>query len=370
MSKQALEPEAAIRDLLRNPRSGPDIEARSFEIIDKEAPPHKFTPDQWQVVRRMIHTAGDFGIIDAVRFSPGAIDAAVRALRAGSPIYLDSNMAAAGLSLERLRSACPGYSRRKIFCHIADPDVAEEARQMGLPRSLFAVRKARPLLGGGIAAFGNAPVALLELNRMIIEEGLRPAFVIAAPVGFVNVEESKSELAGLGVPFIAIAGRRGGSTLAVSIVHALCTIASAGKRQAAATQADSEAIILLGHGSRVLGAGEDMEQVALRVRDKAGLSLVETCSMQMLGPKLADALDKCVEGGARRVIVIPYFLHVGVHMREDIPELLREEVRRRPGIEIILGKNLGYDESLADLVVRRIEESRGLPAIAGASEES
>ncbi len=375
MSKQALKAEAAIHDLLRNPRSGPDIEARSFEIIDGEAPPHKFTPREWQVVRRMIHTAGDFGIMETVRFSPGSIDAAVRAFRTGAPIYVDSNMAAAGLSLERLRAACPAYSRRNIVCHIADPDVAGDARRQGLPRSLFAVRKARPMLDGGIAVFGNAPVALLELNRLVIEEGLRPAFVVGAPVGFVNVEESKAELAGLGVPFISVTGRRGGSTLAVSIVHALCAIAAAEGGQSAAmapeAQAQTEAIILLGHGSRVPGAGEDMEQVARRVRDKAGFALVETCSMQMLGPRFADALEKCVRGGARRVIVIPYFLHVGVHMREDIPELLREELRRHSGvgIEIILGKNLGYDESLADLVVRRIEESRGLTAMTPAIRE-
>ena len=235
---------------------------------------------------------------------------------------------------------------------------------MGLPRSLFAVRKARPVLDGGIAVFGNAPVALLELNRMVIEEGLRPAFIIGAPVGFVNVEESKEELAGLGVPCISITGRRGGSTLAVSIVHALCAIAAAGgKRIATAGQADAEAIILLGHGSRVPGAAEGMEQVACRIREKFGFSIIETCSMQRLGPKLADALGKCVAAGAKRVIVIPYFLHAGVHMREDIPELLRQEARRQTGIGIILGKNLGYDESLADLVVRRIEESRGLPSI-------
>jgi hypothetical protein len=207
----------------------------------------------------------------------------------------------------------------------------------------------------------------------VIEEGLRPAFIIAAPVGFVNVEESKAELAGLGVPFIAVAGRRGGSTLAVSIVHALCAIAAAYGDHAplaapGAAQADAEAIILLGHGSRVPGAGEGMEQVARRIREKGGFFIIETCSMQRLGPKLTDALEKCVGAGAKRVIVIPYFLHAGVHMREDIPELLREEGHRHPGIEIILGKNLGYDESLADLVVRRIEESRGLPVIAAPEE--
>ena len=74
--------------------------------------------------------------------------------------------------------------------------------------------------------FGNAPVALLELNRMILEEGIRPALVVGMPVGFVHVVESKEELSTLGVPFIAVEGRRGGSTLAVATVHALCSLAA------------------------------------------------------------------------------------------------------------------------------------------------
>ena len=86
------------------------------------------------------------------------------------------------------------------------------------------------VLNGGIAVFGNAPVALLELNRMIIEDDIRPAVVIGLPVGFVHVVESKEELMSLPVPWIAIAGRRGGSTLAVSVVHALCTLAAQGER--------------------------------------------------------------------------------------------------------------------------------------------
>ena len=81
------------------------------------------------------------------------------------------------------------------------------------------------MLDGGIAVFGNAPLALLEINRMIIEEGLRPAFVAAMPVGFVHVLESKAELMGLGVPYVSVAGRRGGSPLAISALHALCSIA-------------------------------------------------------------------------------------------------------------------------------------------------
>ena len=61
---------------------------------------------------------------------------------------------------------------------------------------------------------------------MIMEDGIRPALVVAMPVGFVHVIESKEELASLGVPFIAIEGRRGGSTLAVATLHAICTLAA------------------------------------------------------------------------------------------------------------------------------------------------
>jgi precorrin isomerase len=214
-----------IRSLLNNPLSGEQIEERSFACIDREASGHGFLPDQWQVVRRLIHTTADFALMELIRFSPDAIAAGTAALRSGQPIFADSNMIRSGLSQARLRSVCPAYSPASVCCHVADSDVAEEARQSGLPRSLFAMRKARSMADGGILLFGNAPVALLELNRMIIEEGIRPALVVAMPVGFVHVVESKEELMGLGVPYIALTGRRGGSPLAVATLHALCTVA-------------------------------------------------------------------------------------------------------------------------------------------------
>ncbi len=217
-----------IRTFYASPRSGPEIEAWSFKIIDREAPVHAFSPGEWEVVRRMIHTTGDFSIMESVRFTPDALPAGMRALAEGRPIYADSNMIRAGLSLERLRSVCGRYSRDDIHCHIAETEVAREARASGLPRSIHALRKAGAVLWGGIAVFGNAPIALLELNRLILEEGIRPALVIAMPVGFVHVSESKEELMSLGVPAVALLGRRGGSPLAVSVVHALCTLASAG----------------------------------------------------------------------------------------------------------------------------------------------
>jgi precorrin isomerase len=216
-----------IHDLLANPLSGEQIEQRSLAIIDQEAPPHNYTPEQWPVVRRMVHTTADFSLLDMVRFSPDAIDAACQALRGGATIYADSNMIRSGLSMARLQRVCPDYQASSILCHVADADIADQARQASLPRSLFAVRKAKQQLHGGIAVFGNAPVALLELNRLIQETDLRPALIIGMPVGFVHVVESKQELMQMGVPYITIEGRRGGSPLAVSVIHALCELALA-----------------------------------------------------------------------------------------------------------------------------------------------
>ncbi len=215
-----------MRSFLDAPMSGPEIEARSMEIIDRETPAHPFGPGEWRIVRRMIHTVGDFGIIEAVRFSPDAVESGVKALRAGRSIFADSNMIRTGISLGRLRSVCGFYRRESIFCHVADEDVTRKARRSGLPRSLHAAQKAKPLLEGAIVLIGNAPVALMEISRMIIEEGLRPSLVVALPVGFVHVVESKEELMSLGVPYIATAGRRGGSPLAVSVLHALCGLAA------------------------------------------------------------------------------------------------------------------------------------------------
>lgn len=223
--EKPLPKKAFIHKVYAAPKSGPDIEEGSFSIIDREAPPHRFTPEEWQVVRRMIHTTGDFAIMKDVKFSPDAIPSAIVALREGRPLYVDSNMIRSGLSMERLRRVCKNYDSNHIFCHIADRDVAKDARESGLPRSLFAVRKAKEILSGGIAVFGNAPVALLELNRMIMEDNIRPALVLAMPVGFVHVIESKEEIMSLNIPYITLTGRRGGSPIAVSAIHALCLLA-------------------------------------------------------------------------------------------------------------------------------------------------
>ena len=125
---------------------------------------------------------------------------------------------------------------------INDEDVIESARREDTTRAVQAMRKAQRLglLDGAIVGIGNAPTALIELVRLIREEGVRPALVIGMPVGFVSAAESKDLLAEVSeTPWIIIRGRKGGSSLVVGAIHALLALAEARQKagQAAAQTA-------------------------------------------------------------------------------------------------------------------------------------
>ena len=350
---------ARLHDLLEHPMDGADIESRSFAHIDQETGVHHFTPAQWEVVRRMIHTTGDFAITDHVIFSDDAVSSAVSALKGRAAILTDANMAKSGISMARLCSANGGYTKDDLHCYVADEDVAKAAETRGLPRSVVAMEKAAPILDGAIVAIGNAPTALMALSRMIMEENVRPALVIGVPVGFVHVAESKEELMGLSVPHIVLAGNRGGSPITVAIIHALCTLAAQDKKK----RAGFDTVILLGHGSRVQGADQSMLKVAAAVRETGRYGRVETCNMSRLGPHFGETYEGCVAAGAKNVLVLPYFLNQGMHMKLDIPEMMQAAAKAHPDIKLVFGKNLGFDPLLVQLTEKRIQESAGCPDV-------
>ena len=215
-----------VRDILARVSwnlSGAAIERESFRRIEAEnaALKARYTLPEWRVARRLIHTSADPAIVATLAFRHNAVEAGVAALLAGAPIYCDASMIRSGLSLPKLRKACPAYEASRVLCHISDPDVMEEARRSGRTRAICAAEKALPQLGGVIVLIGNAPLALARVARHILEGGARPALVVGMPVGFVNVVESKELLARCDVPQIALMGRRGGSPLAVATLHAL-----------------------------------------------------------------------------------------------------------------------------------------------------
>jgi len=201
-----------------------EIEKLSFTIIDKEAGLHEFKPDEWSIVRRMIHTSADFGCMKSVRFHPGAIRAGIRAIQAGKNVITDTEMLRAGIrkkSLEKFGGSA--------MCFIGEPEVTDASKNSGTTRSHEAVNHAVKHMEGGICAVGNAPTALLRLIELIREGRARPALVLGFPVGFVNAAESKALLAELDFPHITNKGRRGGSNIAAGVVNALIILAERDK---------------------------------------------------------------------------------------------------------------------------------------------
>ena len=212
-----------MNDMRQMTPLGRSIEDGSFAVIDAEAGPHDFPPAEWQVVRRVIHATGDFEYKSLMRFHPDALASGVRALRAGCPVLVDVKMIAAGLNEGRLASyGCVVHS------YISDEDVIATAKERNSTRAIESMRKAHRLgtLDGAVVAIGNAPTALLELVRLVHAEGARPALVIGVPVGFISAAESKEAAATLATPYIVACGRKGGSPIAVAIIHALLLLSA------------------------------------------------------------------------------------------------------------------------------------------------
>jgi precorrin-3B C17-methyltransferase len=230
LSRKPLSPEAGERGAsgtdaqqyqgANAPRS-PQIVDESFRIIDREVGEHAFTGEEWQVVRRMVHACGDVDLARLTCFRHDAVAAGVQALRQGTPLVTDVRMVASGLNktvLEKLHVA--------VHCFIDDPQVEQQARKEGRTRSACAMEKAIATVKRAVYVVGNAPTALLALCDAVQRRQVQPHLVIAAPVGFVAVEESKEQAFALDVPVIGVRGRKGGSGIAAAATNALLLMAA------------------------------------------------------------------------------------------------------------------------------------------------
>jgi precorrin-8X/cobalt-precorrin-8 methylmutase len=199
-----------------------EIEARSLAIIDAETPePRPFSGEQWAIARRMVHTTADFDLLNHIRFHPDAVPAGKAALLAGADIVTDTRMALSGIPVRRL--APLGCSAR---CLMDDARVAERARRDGVTRAWAAVDEVMDAGGADIFVIGNAPTALYRLLARLDGGARAPKLVVGMPVGFVNAAESKELLlARQDIPFITVAGRKGGSSLAACVLNALLILA-------------------------------------------------------------------------------------------------------------------------------------------------
>ena len=196
-----------------------DIEKRSFEIITEELGEKikKFTEEELPIVKRVIHTTADFEYADLIEFLEDPISSAKEVLSGGCKIYCDTNMIVNGLSKNILKKFnCIPYTL------VSDAEVSKKAKARGVTRSIVGMEHAGKDKETKIFLIGNAPTALYKLKEMIEKNEIeKPALVVGVPVGFVGAKESKDVFKDTKVPYITINGRKGGSTVAVSILHGI-----------------------------------------------------------------------------------------------------------------------------------------------------
>lgn len=198
-----------------------EIEKESFAIIERELLGRALAPEEAPVIKRVIHTTADFSYADSLVFIHDAVAEGLSAIRRGAPVVTDTTMALSGINkkaLEQFGGAA--------HCYIAEPEVAEAARRAQTTRAAAAVDFAAGVHTEAIFVFGNAPTALARLCTLRKEGRVKPALVIGAPVGFVNVVESKELLLSLDAPAIVARGRKGGSNVAAAVVNALLYMAA------------------------------------------------------------------------------------------------------------------------------------------------
>ncbi len=192
------------------------IMEQSFAVIDKEIGEHNFSPAEYAIARRVIHSTADFEFAQLIRFSEDAIASGITGLQHQTPIITDVGMVKQGVA-------------GMVAKTFGNPVIAAvEQAPVALPgktRTETGLMQCLEKFPDAIFVIGNAPTALLALCAQLPASSIQPALVIGAPVGFISVIESKEALAQTPVPQIRVEGRKGGSPVAAAILNALIVLA-------------------------------------------------------------------------------------------------------------------------------------------------
>lgn len=201
---------------------GQDIMIRSFRTIDGELKNRNIPLDKKWALLHSIHTTADFDMENILKIDDNAVTNLYKEFTEGKvrTIITDVTMVVSGIrkgAMERM-----GIEAK---CYLHDPRVADMAKDKGITRTQAGIRLAVEEHPDALYAFGNAPTALIELCELVRKGKANPIGIIAAPVGFVNVRESKH----MTKPFKNIAklivdGRKGGSNLAATLVNSILTV--------------------------------------------------------------------------------------------------------------------------------------------------
>ena len=202
-------------------KPGQQIMIQSFRTIESELHKKDYPLDHKWALLHAIHTTADFDMENILSTDPGAVETLYNKVVTGhlKTIITDVTMVTSGIrkgALQRL-----GIEAK---CYLSDPRVTEMATKDGITRTQAGIRLAVEEHPDALFAFGNAPTALMELCDLIRKGKAHPAGIIAAPVGFVHVRESKHMVKPFkDIPKIIVEGRKGGSNLAATLCNAILT---------------------------------------------------------------------------------------------------------------------------------------------------
>ena len=202
-------------------KPGQQIMMESFRTIASELRRQDYPLDHKWALLHAIHTTADFDMEQILYTDDHAVETLYKEVSEGrlKTIVTDVTMVTSGIrkgALERL-----GIEAK---CYLQDPRVAEMAAAEGITRTQAGIRLAVEEHPDALFAFGNAPTALMELCDLVRKGKAHPAGIIAAPVGFVHVRESKHMVKPFKeIPKIIVEGRKGGSNLAATLCNAILT---------------------------------------------------------------------------------------------------------------------------------------------------
>lgn len=119
------------------------------------------------------------------------------------------------------------------------------------------------------------------------------------------------------------------------------------------------ALLVMVHGSPRPVANKDMFRVVEEVQARGVFDHVQVGFMECNAPTIPDAIEACASSGAERVVAVPYFLHTGTHVADDLPTLLEEARERHPHIQFQMGRYIGASPLLTDILSRRAQAAEG-----------
>lgn len=205
--------------LNRKPETGPEIQEASFQEIIGQLDIEKYSKDFLWAAIRCIHTSGDLDYINYLTASDQAIVKMHGYLVKGGTIVTDVTMVQAGIT----KAFTEKYGN-KVVCLLNTEETLALAEKENLTRSQAGIKLAAQQYPDAFFVIGNAPTALIEIADQVKQGLIHPAGIIGAPVGFVNVVESKERLKLLTVPYVLIEEKRGGSNFAAALVNAAFTL--------------------------------------------------------------------------------------------------------------------------------------------------